>query len=243
MSNNILLPPYDPMGTAISDFFNNGKAAKLRVFSENFEEDEIPVKQLFRKYDEMSGIEHTALTEAKGKILDVGAGSGCHSLALQDMGKDVTAIDISCLSAEIMERRGVKHVINADIYDKSLPGCYDTILMLMNGSGIIGKLDNMEVFFTRIKELLAPNGMIIMDSSDLKYLYEDEDGSYAINIAANYYGEIRYRMKYKNVKGKPFDWLYIDFHTLSYYASLYGFKVEMIKEGNHYDYLASLSII
>ena len=33
----------DPMGRAISDYFTTGKAAKLRVFSPMFEEDEIPV--------------------------------------------------------------------------------------------------------------------------------------------------------------------------------------------------------
>ena len=50
-------------------------------------------------------------------------------------------------------------------------------------------------------------------------------------------------MQYKDVKGDTFDWLYIDFQTLSLYASECGFKAELVKEGKHYDYLAKLSIV
>ena len=242
MINNTLTPQKDPMGCAIADYFNKSHAHKLLVLSDDFDDDEIPVSQLFRGYKEMSPLEQKALQMAEGKILDVGAGSGCHSLALQEMNKDVTAIDISPLSCEVMEKRGVKSVINTNLFDKTFVGCYDTILMLMNGSGIIGKLENMEAFFQRMKELLSPKGKIIMDSSDLKYLFEDEDGSYLIDIAGDYYGEISYKMKYKNVVGDEFDWLYVDFQTLSFYASQFGFKAELIEEGEHYDYLASLSI-
>ncbi|MBO7269445.1 MAG: SAM-dependent methyltransferase, partial [Bacteroidales bacterium] len=88
-----------------------------------------------------------------------------------------------------------------------------------------------------------PGGVVYMDSSDLKYLFEDEDGSFVIDLNGNYYGEVDFRMQYKQVKGERFDWLYIDFQTLSMYASQYGFKAEMIEEGEHYDYLAALRML
>lgn len=84
MKTNLLSPDKDPMGAAIADYFNHRKADKLRVFSSQFEEDEIPMNQLFRPYDEMPELEQIALQIAEGNILDVGAGSGCHALALQD---------------------------------------------------------------------------------------------------------------------------------------------------------------
>ena len=240
---SILLPPQkDPMGAAIADYFNKGRAAKLRVFSSQFEEDEIPVGQLFRTFDEMPLLEQTALRLAQGKILDCGAGSGCHALVLQDMGKDVEAIDISPLSVEVMQKRGVCQAYQINLFDENYLQKFDTILMLMNGSGIIGKLENMGVFFSKMKQLLNPGGCIYMDSSDLRYLFEDEDGSFLVNLAAGYYGEIDYRMQYKQIKGEPFDWLYVDFQTLSYYAAENGFKAEMIEEGEHYDYLACLKL-
>lgn len=231
----------DPMGQAIFDFYTEGRAGRLRVFSPAFEEDEIPVKHLFRELNEMSAIEQMALNEAKGRILDVGGGSGCHSLELQRMGKTVEAIDISPLSVEVMNRRGLT-AYHCDLFDASFTGRFDTILLLMNGSGIIGRLSRIGLFFERMKQLMAPEGCVLMDSSDLKYLYEDEDGSYLIDLAGDYYGEMTYEMQYKQVKGSAFDWLYIDFETLRYYAGQYGFEAECLKEGKHYDYLAKLTL-
>lgn len=240
--NTLILPENkDPMGTAIYDFFKYGKAARLRVFSSQFDEDEIPVATLFRSYNEMPPIEQTALRLSTGKILDVGAGSGCHTLALREMGKDATAIDISPLSVKVMKERGL-NAMPVNLFDPLFCESFDTILMLMNGSGIIGKLEHLGDFFQRMKLLLRPGGCVLMDSSDLKYLFEEEDGSYLIDLAGDYYGEIDFRMQYKQVKGNTFDWLYIDFDTLSLYAAQYGFKAEMVEEGSHYAYLAKLTL-
>ena len=243
MKTNLLSPQKDPMGSAIADYFNKGRAAKLRVFSSQFEEDEIPTEQLFRTFDKMPTLEQEALRLASGKILDCGAGSGCHALALQDMGKDVEAIDISPLSVEVMQKRGVRQAYQINLFDENYLQKFDTILMLMNGSGIIGKLEKMSVFFTKMKQLLNPSGCIYMDSSDLRYLFEDEDGSFLIDLTAGYYGEIDFRMQYKQIKGEPFNWLYVDFQTLSYYAAENGFKAELVKSGEHYDYLARLKMM
>ena len=238
-----LIPSHkDPMGAAIAEYFRTGRAGILRVFSSQFDEDEIPVEQLFRTFGEMPPLEQQALALASGKILDVGAGSGCHALALQAMGKEVTAIDISELSVEVMQQRGVSDARAVDLYDEHFSEQYDTILLLMNGSGIIGNIEGMERFFLRMKQLLKPEGHIYMDSSDLKYLFEEEDGSYLIDIADDYYGVVDFRMQYKQVKGDTFDWLYIDFDTLAYYAEQYGFSAELVSQGEHYDYLAVLKM-
>ena len=239
--NTLLQAGKDPMGAAIYDFHKNGKAGKLIVHSSMFDDDEIPVADLFRKFDKMPALEQKALECATGNILDVGAGSGCHSVALQEMGKKCLAIDISELSVKVMQERGVDARL-VNLYDESFVGQFDTILMLMNGTGIIGRLENMQKFFNRIKYLHAPGGRVIVDSSDLRYLYEEEDGSLMIDLADEYYGLLDYQMEYKGILGEPFDWIYVDFETLSYYAEQNGFKAEMIAEGEHYDYLAALSI-
>lgn len=243
ISTNLLSVDKDPMGAAISDYFEHRKADRLRVFSSQFDEDEIPVKELFRTEKQMPLLERTALNLATGKILDVGAGSGCHTLALQEAGKDVHAIDISPASIEVMKQRGVRNVSQTNLFDERFCESYDTILMLMNGSGIIGKLENLPIFFKKMKQLLRSGGCILMDSSDLSYLFEEEDGSIVIDLAGDYYGEVDFQMQYKDVKGDSFDWLYIDFQTLSLYATENGFKAELVKEGKHYDYLAKLSLL
>lgn len=230
----------DPMGLAIMDYHKNGKADVLRVFSSDFDEDEIPVADLFREYEEMPLIERAALDLSEGAILDVGAGSGCHSLALMKMGKQVTAIDISPLSVQVMRERGID-ARTVNFYDESYREKFDTVLMLMNGTGIIGNLDNMPVFFDRIRQFLRPGGSLLIDSSDLRYLFEEEDGSLMIDLADDYYGQLDYQMQYKDVLGEPFDWLYVDFDTLAYHAEESGFNAELIEEGEHFDYLARLT--
>ena len=229
------------MGLAIYDFHKTGKAKKLIVHSSMFDDDEIPVTTLFRKFKDMPKLEQVALEKAEGRILDVGAGSGCHCVALAEMGKSCTAIDISELSVEVMKEKGVDARC-IDLFDENFVGQYDTILMLMNGTGIIGRLENMQKFFIRMKHLLAPGGRILIDSSDLRYLFEEEDGSLMIDLADDYYGLVDFQMEYNKVLGEPFDWLYVDFDTLSLYAEQNGFKAEMIAEGEHYDYLAALSL-
>ena len=231
----------DPMGAAIYDFHKTGNADTLIVRSSMFEDDEIPVEDLFRSFEGMPSLEQYALELAEGRILDVGAGSGCHSLALQKMGKTAFAIDISPLSVMVMKERGVD-ARQVNLYDPAFTEKFDTVLMLMNGTGIIGCLENMPVFFDRMRELLTPGGSLLIDSSDLRYLFEEEDGSLMIDLADDYYGQLDYQMVYKNVEGEPFDWLYVDFDTLAYYAEESGFKAELLAEGDHYEYLARLSI-
>lgn len=226
------------MGAAIADFHATGKAAKLRVFSPMFDEDEIPVATLFRSMDDMPVLEQEALKLASGRILDVGAGSGCHSLALQAMGKNVIAIDISPLSVATMRERGVKEALEQDVF--TMDGQFDTILMLMNGIGIVGTLSRFPEFFMQMDRLLAPGGQLLCDSSDICYIFEDEDGIIDLTGIEGYYGELTYQMQYKGVKGEPFPWLFIDPEILQEQASAHGFRAEVIARGNHYDYLARI---
>lgn len=238
----------DPMGAAIADYWRNGVAGRLRVFSPDFDEDEMPVDELFRTFDEMPPLEQTALRLAQGRTLDVGAGAGCHSLALQERGINVTAIDISPLSVETMQKQGVEHALEQDFW--KVEEQYDTILMLMNGIGIVGTLDALPRFFRHIDSILAPDGQLIIDSSDVRYIYEDEEGNtpFRRNEAGividpetgRYYGEYLYQMQYKRIRGEEFRWLYIDFDTLKTAAEVAGMKAELIAEGEHYDFLAKI---
>ena len=229
----------DPMGHAIADYHTTGKAARLRVFSPMFDEDEIPVTTLFRSVDDMPAIERQALELADGKILDVGAGAGCHSLALQAMGKQVTAIDISPLCVETMRDRGVDKVLEQDFF--TLRGQYDSIIMLMNGIGIVGSLSRLPAFFMQLDALLAPGGQLLCDSSDICYVFEDEDGFIDLTGIDGYYGELTYQMQYRGIKGEPFPWLFIDPETLREQALQHGFHCDIIARGEHYDYLARLT--
>ena len=227
------------MGRAIAEYYKDKKASRLRVFSPMFEEDEIPLTTLYRSYKSMPEIEQKALDMAKGRVLDVGAGAGCHSLVMQERGLDVTAIDISPLSVETMKERGVKKVLEQNFL--TMEGQFDTILMLMNGIGIVGTLERMPEFFKQLDKILAPGGQVLCDSSDISYVFETEDGIIELPEDMTYYGEHSFQMQYKDTIGEPFDWLYIDADTLKEKAGRSGYAVEVVAEGEHYDYLARIT--
>lgn len=237
------------MGAAIADYWRGQHVPALRVLSPGFDPDEMPVASLFRTFDEMPPLEQTALRLARGRILDVGAGAGCHSMALQQMGHDVTAIDISPLSVETMRAQGIRQAFEQDFW--TVTDRYDTIMMLMNGIGIVGNLDKLPHFFAHIANLLNTDGQLIIDSSDVCYIFEDGEGRSLLRRNKNgimvdpetgrYYGEFRYEMRYKRIRGAQFSWLYIDFPTLSATAAANGFRAELLQEGDHYDYLARIT--
>jgi len=171
--------------------------------------------------------------------LDIGAGSGSHSLILKERGIDVTSLDIKPGFVKIMQERGLNNTIQSDILNYKHGG-YDTLLMLMNGIGFTKNFKGLSAFLKQAKGLLNKGGQLIFDSSDLLYLYQNDDGSYLINLNDNYYGEVEYVVEYNGLKGEPFEWLYIDFGNLSLIAEESGFKCELLMEDDHYNYLARL---
>ena len=233
----------DLFGKAMYDFQTNNSPEDIITETSISEEDEMNVDYLFRSYNEMPKLEQKALQLTFGKTLDVGCGAGSHSLTLQnDRNLDVTSIDISENAIATCKLRGVKNAKVQNILD--LEGeKFDTIISLMNGVGIFGKLDNCNKYLSKLKSLLNPNGQILLDSSDIIYMFdEDEDGGKWIPSNNDYYGELVFNISYKGEKEEPFDWLYLDYNTLQNAAIANGLKCELILEGEHYDYLARLSI-
>lgn len=230
----------DPIGFAIKEFASKRKPADIVVKSDICDDDIIPVEVLFRNYEEMPELEKMALERVKGKTLDVGAGAGVHSLYLQDMGVDMKAIDLSQGAVEFMKANGIKAEQKNffSIKDEK----YDTILMLMNGIGIAGKLSNLERTLLKAKTLLNKGGKILCDSSDIKYLYEDEDGSLWVDLNTEYYGNFRFQMVYKKEIGPWFDWLYVDFDNLFQAAQKVGLQARKIYDRDDH-FLAEITKI
>lgn len=231
------------MGQAIWDYASLGYAPfELKVISSMFEDDVMAVDTLFRTKKEMPSLEQKALSLCRGRVLDVGTGAGCHSLALQEMGMEVTAIDISDKSVQACRLRGVKDARTLDFYSEEWAGKFDTIILLMNGIGIAGTLEGLPRLLLRCKDLLAPGGKVLADSSDLRYIYEDEEGHFDWNPSDGYYGEVDFAMAYGEIKGPSFNWLYVDYATLKGAETACGMKIEKVAEGTHFDYLAALTV-
>jgi SAM-dependent methyltransferase len=229
----------DILGKALLDYFHGNYTEDILTETNISEEDTLPLPYLFRNYKEMPAIEQKALSLAKGKVLDAGCGSGSHALYLQEKGLDVTAIDLSPGAIEVCKLRGVQHAKMVDLLEVSEK--YDTLLLLMNGTGIFQNLASAPKYLTHLKSILNPGGQILIDSSDLIYMFdEDEDGGVWVTGDRDYYGELTFKMSYKGESSETFDWLYLHFELLKELSLDAGIQCELVLEGEHYDYLAKL---
>ena len=194
--------------------------------------EEMPVKIYFRSMEEMPELEWIAPQQCRGKILDIGAGAGSHALALQQLGQDVTALEISPLASEVIKARGVKKVLCADVFQLKSRKKYDTLLLMMNGIGLTGTLSGLRDFLRTSRALLHPGGSLIFDSSDIAYLYGGTPP-----LSPGYYGELLYRYEYRRQLSDPFNWLFIDRQTLAGIASAEGWKMEVLFEDSRDQFL------
>lgn len=232
----------DLFGKALQDYYNGNYSEDILAATNISDEDELPLPYLFRTYAEMPKLEQHALQQCQGTVLDVGCGAGSHSLWLQKQGHDVTAIDISEGAVHVTNARGVRHSQHKNVLSLQNK-TFDTILLLMNGTGIFETVSNTPKYLQHLKGLLAPNGQILIDSSDLQYMYDrNEDGS--IWVPANrYYGELTFTMSYKGETTEEFPWLYLDPRLFQELAENEGFLFEILAQGENFDYLAKLSVV
>ena len=231
----------DILGLALQDYLAGNQEATIQVYSDIAEPEELTAAYFFRGPEQMPELEKIALANCHGKIADLGAGAGSHSLILQERGFDVTAFDISKGACSVMKNRGVVKVVQKDAFHLGQDR-FDTILMLMNGIGLVNSPDGLVYFLDRLKNNLNPGGQVILDSSDITYMYYDEEGALNLDINAEYHGVVTYQMAYKNKKGQPFRWLFIEFPILKDYAEQAGYACEFITEGENDQYLARLTL-
>lgn len=234
----------DIFGLAIKAYHNQKDTTEIIVHSPDFDDDTIPVDYLFRDYKNMPPLERKALDLSTGRVLDVGCGAGSHGLYLQNQRSlEVTGIDVSGGAIETASLRGLKDARLQD-YFKLNDEKYDTLLLLMNGTGIIGRLNRLDEFFSHTRTLLNSGGKVLLDSSDLQFLFDaDEEGGIWVDMAAGYYGELKFRISYKGETSEEFDWLYLDFNSLELAAAKNKFSCKLIQKGDHFDYLAELKPI
>jgi SAM-dependent methyltransferase len=232
----------DLFGKAILDYQTQNAPEPLITATSISDEDEMNVAYLFRSYDLMPKIEQKALQLAYGKVLDIGCGAGSHALTLQnERNLDVTAIDISANAVAACTLRGIQNCLMQNILEYDPAEKFDTILLLMNGTGIFETLEKTPLYLKKLKSLLTDTGQILLDSSDLIYMYDQDDDGGAWIPSNDYYGELTFTVQYKGATELPFPWLYMDYNTLQNAAFANGLQCELISEGEHFDYLARLT--
>ncbi len=235
---------YAPHGAAVWDYFNGNASAAVTMHTEGGKTKEVPASIFFRGPSNLLPLEDLALdlaTASGGRVLDVGAGTGCHSLILQDRGVEVCAVDVVPVLVEVMRQRGVRNVCCADIFEFSAPP-FDTILLLMNGTVIVERLARLRPFLDHLRRLLQPEGQLLLHSADLRRLTDLTElaRQEANRRAGRYFGENRTQLEYKGKKGAPFTTLAVDPETLAEEARKAGWSCEVLGEHEEKGYLARL---
>ncbi|MEO9967310.1 MAG: methyltransferase [Reichenbachiella sp.] len=224
----------DVHGEAIFDFYKGDQSVVLKTYNSYGEPEQMPVAVFFRDHQDFTELENLAITCCEGKILDIGAGAGAHALFMQAFEMDTTALENSPGCIETLRHSGMKKIVEDDFYTHQKQ--YDTLLFLMNGLGIAGKLTELPRFFEHCGKLLNKGGQVILDSSDITYLYEE-----GATKPDHYFGEIRYQYEYNGKKGDWFDWLYVDSNQLIETTQKLGLKTEILMTDEFDQYLARIT--
>jgi SAM-dependent methyltransferase len=232
----------DPFGQALLAYFEGDTDAELIIRRDDGKESPLPVSVFFRQPGQFSSIDLAAIAHCDGHVLDAGAGTGLHSLILQDRGLQVTAIDVSSEAVDIMSKRGVKDVRCADVFDFQNGG-FDTLLMMGHGVGMVQTIAGLHRFLDRARALLTDNSQILLDSLDVRSSTDPADLAYhqANAGAGRYVGEVRMQFEYQEHVGEYCGWLHVDAETLEQHAGAAGWRCEILHQGEHGDYLARLT--
>lgn len=208
---------------------------KLWVEYPDGSRDEMRIGTYFRPWDQMPLLEQIAIQECRGKVLDIGAGAGSHALLLQENNLEVTALDFSPGACAVARQRGVKEVVQGDIFEWQQGG-FDTLLLLMNGIGVTATISGLKTFLQQAEKLLNPGGQLLFDSSNVAYLYEN-----GTPLPDNYFGEVRCRYAFNGAKTNWFTWLYIDQLRLQQLTAAAGWRTQLLFEDEEEQYLVRLT--
>jgi len=232
----------DLYGQMLQDYFRGETSVAITVHRDDGHISEMAAARFFRAPAEFSPLEQMAIGLCKGRVLDVGAGTGCHALALQDRGVDIVAIDISPAAVEIMAQRGVRDARVVDVFDLREER-FDTVLMMMHGIGMVGDLAGLDRYLVHAHRLLKPGGQLVFDSLDVRYTDTPVHLAYleANRQAGRYFGEIRMRFEYKGQIGPLFGWPHIDPEMLKAHAERAGWLARVVHQEDWGDYLAQLT--
>ena len=155
----------------------------------------------------------------------------------RDFTDDVT--DLFPEGVEIMRRRGVKDVREGRVQDFRCSRCYDTVLLLMNGTALAGTLHGFPGLLEVLDPLLAPGGQILVDSSILTP--RPEPGTFPEQAwEEDYPGELQYQLEFRGLRGAPFPQLFLDPETLGALSHGAGWETEVVWRGGDGEYLARL---
>jgi len=189
-----VVPPWEPQGRALLDQQRATPMGVIHVHTEGGGMERVEPAHFFRGPVDFGDWETAALDAVRGDVLDLGAGAGCHSLALQARGVPVRAYDVDLRSVAVMRARGVRDARLGSLADVPDARC-DTLLLLMHGVGLAGDVEGLEWLADEARRVVRPGGCWVLDGRG-----PGEPGVVC--------GVSRQQLEYDGVLGAPYDWLW-----------------------------------
>jgi SAM-dependent methyltransferase len=205
-------PSKDAIGEAMKSFLDGRRAYEIIERDDgNFDVSSGPMAY-FYEYHEWPEHEREAISRAKGRVLDIGAGAGRGALHLQDMGMDVTSIDNSPLAIEVCIARGVQKVILMPLEKiRLLKEKFDTVVMFCNNFGLFGNRDSARKLLKTLHDLTSEHAVILAASMDPHNSKDEADLRYRKRNMrrGRMPGQNRVRVRYSIHKTGWFDYMLV----------------------------------
>ena len=226
--------PWEPLDAALAAHRDGRRDATLVMRTDLAGDEAVPVALFFRPVEEMPPVERRALAEARGRILDLGAGAGAHARPLSAAGNAVTALEILPEALAELVAGGVADVRAGGLEALRDDERFDTVLVLMNGLGLPGTVAALDDFLIALAAHLAPGGRILADSTDPSAWDPPDDGRYV--------GEIHMQLEFEGRSGPPFPFLFVDPDTLAGACARAGLGCEVLELEEDGRYLAAMTL-
>jgi len=230
--------PAEPLAVALRDHHRTGRPRRVRATRSDGVSFDIETEEYFTLDGSLADLDQLALDRCRGRVLDVGAGAGRHALALQGMGREVVAIDLSPICVSLCQERGVRDARTFDVMtidSEEQCGRFDSIFFGMQTIGVAGGVVPLEKLLRRLQNCLEPGGALIVDSRALREAWEGDESD-----ASPSRGEIVLSTRYRGWRGEHFPWVYLAEADLTDVAARAGFEMETLGSVESGEYLAVL---
>lgn len=220
----------DAFGEALLERLEGGSGAHVLERDDGLVEGFPDVEQYFGDTSAFSEIETEGMQFVERAVLDIGAGAGRFSLAAQELGADVVALDNSPGAVEVCRQRGVRAAVLESIHTYEPTAKFDTFIMMGHNLGLLAP-DPLRSL-KRLADMSNPGAVIVGTTVDP---YSTQDPLHLAYHAENrargrLSGHVVLRVRTRSQIGPWFDYLFASPAELRAISDRAGWSFEVVAD-------------
>lgn len=155
----------------------------------------------FQTSDEWYPWEKNALESLNGPVLDLGCGAGRAALYLQEIGLEVTALDVSPGAVEVCRRQGIRDARSGDLRKPPDDQRWRGILLLCGNLGLAGGWEETRELLLTLASLSTDDALLVADTVDPTVTDDQEEIEFQRmqQESGRYIGQVRLRLRYGDI--------------------------------------------